>query len=74
MSEIIGNDAAAEYVGVSVNAWRPYVARGQAPQPDRREISGGHAMPVWNTATLDEWMRARPGRGRKRADGEQVSS
>lgn len=63
MKELIGNEAAAEYVGVSVNTWRPYVARGHAPAPDRRQIKGGHAVPVWRKKTLDDWMRNRPGPG-----------
>lgn len=63
MKELIGNEAAAEYVGVSVNTWRPYVARGHAPPPDRREVKGGHAVPVWRKTTLDRWLRERPGQG-----------
>lgn len=63
MKELIGNEEAAKYVGVSVNTWRPYVARGTAPTPDRREIQGGHAVPVWRKTTLDRWMRNRPGPG-----------
>lgn len=65
MKELIGNEAAAAYVGVSVNTWRPYVARGYAPQPDRREIKGGHAIPVWKKKTLDAWMSSRPGAGKR---------
>lgn len=65
--EIVGNADAAAYVGVSVNAWRPYVARGQAPAPVRREIRGGHALPVWTRAQLDQWLANRPGRGRRAA-------
>jgi hypothetical protein len=63
MKELIGNEAAAAYVGVSVNTWRPYVSRNQAPPPDRREIDRGHAVPVWRKSTLDRWMRSRPGQG-----------
>jgi len=63
VDELIGNEAAAAYVGVNVNTWRPYVKRGQAPAPDRREISGGHALPVWKKTTLDRWMASRPGQG-----------
>ena len=59
--EVIGNDAAAELVGVKVNTWRPYVKRGQAPQPHRREVRGGHALPVWWKSALLGWKR--PGRG-----------
>lgn len=65
--ELIGNQAAADYLGVSLNAWRPYVARGQAPKPVRREVKGGHALPVWTAEQLDEWRSTRPGRGRRRA-------
>lgn len=61
--EIVGNDAAAKYVGVSVNTWYPYVSRGQAPAPHRREIRGGHAIPVWTRAALDAFKNRqhRPG-------------
>ena len=61
--ELIGNDYAAAYVGLSVNTWRPYVARGLAPRPVRREHINGHSVPVWTRAQLDDWMRHRPGRG-----------
>jgi predicted DNA-binding transcriptional regulator AlpA len=66
METIVGNAAAAEYVGVSPSTWRAYVARGQAPRPDGTEASKGHALPVWRRATLDEWQAARPGQGRRR--------
>ena len=61
--EIVGNAAAAAYVGMSVDAWRPMVSSGQAPESDRREIRGGHALPVWNRATLDHFKANRPGQG-----------
>jgi len=71
--ELIGNDAAAAYVGLRPDTWRPYVTRGLAPKPYRREISGGHALPVWRRADLDGWVR--PGRGartdlHRSADGD----
>lgn len=62
-TDLIGNEAAAAYVGVSVNTWRPYVARGHAPPPYRREVRSGHALPVWRRKDLDKWMAARPGPG-----------
>jgi hypothetical protein len=65
-AELIGNRAAAEYVGLAERTWSAYVARGHAPGPVRREIDGGHALPVWSRAALDEWQRTRPGRGRRR--------
>ena len=61
--DVIGNEAAAVRVGLKVGTWRPYVKRTQAPQPYRREIRGGHALPVWHGAELDEWRDNRPGRG-----------
>ena len=68
--EIRGTEAAAAYAGVAASTWRAYVTRDQAPEPDRREVDGGHAIPVWSKATLDEWMRTRPGRGRRRPAAE----
>jgi hypothetical protein len=65
MEEYVGNAAAAEYVGIPVSAWRSYVTRTppMAPEPSRRHVSGGHALPVWTRQQLDEWLRDRPGRG-----------
>lgn len=59
--DLIGNAAAAAHVGVATSTWSAYVSRGQAPGPYRREIAGGHALPVWRRADLDRWQR--PGRG-----------
>ncbi len=63
--EIVGNKAAAEYVGVAAaSTWRAYVRREQAPAPDLPpRVEGGHALPVWRRATLDAWKEGRPGRG-----------
>ncbi len=50
-----------ESVGTPISdaTWRSYVARGQAPSPDR---NFGRA-PVWLPATVREWHAARPRRG-----------
>ena len=61
--DVIGNEAAAELVGVRSSTWTAYVARDRAPRPYRREISGGHALPVWRRSDLDAWKAARPGQG-----------
>ena len=63
--DLIGNAAAAEHVGVTVSTWRAYVARGYAgvPQPYRRHVRGGHALPVWRRADLDAWQASRRGQG-----------
>lgn len=68
--ELVGNDAAAAYLGLRPSTWRPYVNRGQAPQPHRREVQGGHALPVWWKSELDTWKKNRPGQGARtdRAD------
>ena len=65
MKEYVGNAEAAAYVGIPVSAWRSYVTRTppMAPEPTRREVSRGHALPVWTQKQLDEWVRDRPGRG-----------
>lgn len=64
MSDIIGNVAAAAYVGVTSGTWRSYVSRGFAPRPYRREPRKGFYHPVWDSVQLDLWMSARPGPGR----------
>lgn len=62
--DVIGNAAAAAFVGISESAWRAYVAREEAPAPYRREVSGGHALPVWKQRVLQAWLDGRPGSGR----------
>lgn len=67
-NEFVGNAEAAAYLEIPVKTWSSYVARDQAPKPDRREVvSSGHALPVWFRSTLDTWQAGRPGRGRRRA-------
>lgn len=57
----LGIAAAAQRAGVQPSTWRSYMARGQAPEPDgREEISG---TPWWYEATVDGFIRSRPGRG-----------
>lgn len=63
---LVGNAAAAEYLGLSESTWTAYRARrkqSHAPEPDRREVVGGYARPVWEPATLDAWKASRPGQG-----------
>lgn len=61
MTDRLGNNAAAAYLGVTPSAWRSYVAKGRAPQPDG--IDEGFGKPYWLKATLDTWKESRPGRG-----------
>ncbi|HCT80120.1 MAG TPA: transcriptional regulator [Micromonosporaceae bacterium] len=44
---------------ITDTTWRAYVARGQAPGPDR---NFGRS-PVWLPATIREWHSTRPRRG-----------
>lgn len=60
---IVGNKAAAEYLGIAESTWRAYVARGQGVKPEpRRKIVRGHALPKWRRDRLDEWKRTRHGK------------
>lgn len=61
--DVVGNAAAAAFVGVAESTWTSYVSRDQAPKPYRREISGGHALPVWRSSALGHFRDNRPGRG-----------
>lgn len=66
--DIIGNDAAAQLVGLAPRTWTAYRARAEhslhpPPQPYRVEVGHGHALPVWRRSDLQEWAATRPGRG-----------
>lgn len=44
---------------ISRGTWTSYVARGQAPAPDR--VIG--STPVWRSATITAWRESRRGGG-----------
>lgn len=46
-------------VPISDTTWRAYVARGQAPAPDR--LFG--RSPAWLPSTIRDWQASRPRRG-----------
>lgn len=52
---------AAALAGVGESTWRSYVARGQAPRPDARDLRSG--SPGWMEATVVAWAATRPGPG-----------
>jgi hypothetical protein len=52
---------AAEHAGVAERTWTSYVARGQAPLPDERDLKTGRAL--WKPETVDRWLAGRPGQG-----------
>ena len=53
--------AAAAAAGVAEKTWTSYVARGQAPSPDARDLATG--KPGWMQSTVAAWLRSRPGQG-----------
>jgi hypothetical protein len=61
--ELVGNATAAAHIGVAPSTWRSWVQRGYAPAPIRRQIRGGHALPVWDRAEVDRWQASRRGQG-----------
>jgi predicted DNA-binding transcriptional regulator AlpA len=50
----------AAFLGITRGTWTAYVAREQAPAPER--MFG--RSPVWRPATIKTWAAARPRRGR----------
>ena len=44
---------------MTVETWRAYAHRGQAPAPTERV----GRTPLWNRSEVREWARNRPGRG-----------
>lgn len=57
---IVDRPMLAEKLGIDVESVTRYINRGGAPQPD------GHmgGRPWWFEATVTEWIKQRPGRGR----------
>lgn len=56
-----GSHRAAAYVGEKPKTWTSYVSRRQAPQPDGYDQGLGRNY--WLKATLDAWLKNRPGQG-----------
>lgn len=51
----------------TLSSWR---ARGApaghpVPEPDDVVVERGHARPRWRRSTVEAWIAARPGRGRR---------
>lgn len=58
---LLDAESAAARARVKRGTWTSYVARGQAPRPDERDLRTG--SPRWRESTVDEWLAARPGQG-----------
>jgi predicted DNA-binding transcriptional regulator AlpA len=50
----------AAFLGITRSTWAAYVAREQAPAPER---TFGRS-PVWRPATVKTWAASRPRRGK----------
>ncbi|GAA0734647.1 hypothetical protein GCM10010199_54000 [Dactylosporangium roseum] len=48
----------ARFLGITRSTWAAYVARQQAPQPERKF----GRSPVWRPATVKAWAETRPRR------------
>lgn len=59
--EPLGITGLAAAAGIAESTLRGYVARGQAPLPDFRDLRTG--APGWLPSTAEAWLAARPGRG-----------
>lgn len=57
-NEFLTATEAAELAGIANSTWSAYVARGQAPSPDR------HAgrTPLWSSRVVELWLRKRAGK------------
>lgn len=59
----VGYGPAAEYLGLKRNTLSSYVARGIGPERATVKADGQYNLPVFTRASLDEWMKGRPGQG-----------
>jgi len=57
----------ASLTGIDVATWRGYVARGQAPLPDGRDVMGPNVRPYWSRSAIERWRSGRRGPGRRQA-------
>lgn len=72
MTDRLGNNAAAAYLGIKPSTWRDYVADGRAPTHDG--IDEGFGKKYWLKSTLDSWNESRPGHGGRPKKGSAPSS
>lgn len=66
----------AERAGVKPNTWRTFVRDGYVPaadDPGDLEVSANRRSPKWRASTVERFMAARPGRGRKWATSEELA-
>ncbi|XVU24236.1 helix-turn-helix transcriptional regulator [Actinoplanes sp. CA-054009] len=56
---VLDDEGFADRIGVTVQAFRGYISKGSAPEPDVPGTSRG-----WRLETVEQWIKNRPGRGR----------
>lgn len=63
--EMVGYQAAADYLGLKRNTLSAYCSRGAGPKLARSTFRGQYVQPVFTRAELDRWRANRPGQGRR---------
>lgn len=53
----------ARIAGITVGTAKQYGKEGRLPEPDAYIGLGERGVRGWTQATVDEWLRSRPGRG-----------
>lgn len=66
-TDFLDTAAVAELAGVNVETVRMHLYRRTMPEPDYRL----GASPVWKRATIEKWLRERPGPGRPSMRGSK---
>jgi hypothetical protein len=62
-TEYLGTAAVAEHAGLAVATIRSYIRKGLLPEADVIITTPSGPLRGWAPETIDEWQRARPGRG-----------
>jgi hypothetical protein len=62
----------AALLKMGVATWRGYVARGQAPLPDGRDVMGPNVRPYWSRGAIERFVAGRRGPGRRRREARCI--
>lgn len=62
-TKYLGTAAVAEHLGLAVPTIRSYIRKGLLPDADVIITTPSGPLRGWAPETIDEWQRARPGRG-----------
>lgn len=67
---LLGYAELAELTGLSRSTLRNYKAKGYLPAPDDNSVAD---RPRWTAATIQDWIKHRPGRG-ARTDRKETTA